>query len=143
IRCRRNSGRRKGWRKRERKVCGGSALFRLEEEIDVLERLDRVAGGDVVLVEEAVGAVARGPDARGGRTLVAGVGDDVGVFIQFYDVLGEAGVRDRTDLGEDAGDGERDVLRAVAVDEAADELVALDFLRYGARDRLHLGVGEH
>ena len=32
-------------------------------QVEVLERFDGVAGGDVVLVEEAISAVASGPDA--------------------------------------------------------------------------------
>ena len=38
-------------------------LLRMEGEVDVFYGFDGVAGGDVVLVEEAVGAVASCPDA--------------------------------------------------------------------------------
>ena len=54
----------------------------MDIEINIFEGFDGVAGGDVVLVEEAVSAVAGGPDAECRGALVAGVNDDGAVLIE-------------------------------------------------------------
>ena len=43
-------------------LCFYNMLLCVEGEVDVFQGFDGVAGGDVVLVEEAVAAVARRPD---------------------------------------------------------------------------------
>ena len=78
----------------------------LNPKVNVFECFHAVACGDVVLVIELVGAVARGPNAANIRTLGTRVGLDSSYGIKFKQSFCKIRVRHDTHINEDAGDSE-------------------------------------
>src|SRR3989344_2589002 len=81
-------------------------LLHLDPEVDILERLYAVAGGDVVLVIKLIGTISRGPDALDARALIVRVDFNALNGVHRDEPFDETGVRENARLDEDAGDGE-------------------------------------
>ena len=115
-------------------------LLLLDPEVEVLDRFDAVARGDVVLVIELIGAVAGGPDAGDARALTARVGDDAFDRIHLDESLREIGIREDACFDENSryGGVPFDSRVAIGVHEPSHELFALHFDRFGMCKDAHI-----